>query len=308
MIFFDFSYNRFYLCTIMSSQDRKISRKRIAGAYVSSVISISLVLMMVGIATLLVVNARSAADYFKESLQISVLMKPGVGEEKAEAWRVSLENEPFLNSSRLVSREEGTEELKKMLGEDFLKVFETSPVPVGVDITLKAQYVSADSLEVVTAALKDSPLVDEVACQRSLVDALNANLTKISLVIGVFIALMLFISVVLIGGTVRLNLQARRFTVRTMRLVGATKNFIRLPFVRDALFQGLAASLLALAVLGAGLLYVKKSFGELFEIFSGASFVRTGVIIVVCGVLLCVAATWFTVGRLVSMSRDEMYY
>ncbi|MBO4455949.1 MAG: permease-like cell division protein FtsX, partial [Bacteroidales bacterium] len=203
-------------------------------AYASSILSISLVLLLVGVAALLLVNARAVSDYFKENLQLSVLLRTDATDEEALAYQKSIDTLPFIKGTHLVTREEGAEELSKMLGEDFLSVFETSPVPVSLEVTLQADYVSPDSIAVVRRALSKSDVVDEVEWQQSLVEALNNNLAKISLVLGVFILLMLFISFVLINNTVRLSVFSRRFTIHTMQLVGATKGFIRRPFVLGA--------------------------------------------------------------------------
>ena len=213
-------------------------RRRIANAYLSSVISISLVLLLVGVASMLLVNAKGVSDYFKENMQISVLMKQDVSDADALEFRDELEQERYIKNTTFISREQGQRELADQLGEDFLDVFETSPIPVSVDVTLKAEYVSADSLAMVSNEIAKSSLVDEVVYQQSLVDALNANLGRISVVIAVFIGLLLFISFVLINNTVRLNVFARRFTIHTMKLVGATKSFIRAPFLVQSAFQG----------------------------------------------------------------------
>lgn len=291
----------------MSREENKIVRKRLANAYLSSVISISLVLLLVGVASLLILNARGVADYFKENMQISVLLKQEVSDSKAEKYEQSLQTLPFINSTRLVSKEEGTKEMKAMLGEDFLSVFEASPIPISIDITLKADYVSADSLDMVIAAISESPLVDEVSCQQSLIEALNANLSKISLILAVFIALMLFISFVLINNTVRLNVFSRRFTIHTMKLVGATKAFIRKPFMVKAVYQGLISAAVAIFILSGMLLFVKKSFAQLFEIFKSDILLLGAFVVIASGVLICVVSTYFVVNRLVSMSKDELY-
>lgn len=283
-------------------------RKRLANAYLSSVISISLVLLLIGTAALLIVNAKGVSDYFKESMQISVLMKPEVSEDQAAVYKDSLDVRPFVNQSRVVSREEGTEDLKEMLGEDFLSVFESSPVPVSVELSLKAGYVSADSLATIIPIISDSELVDEVESQQPLVESLNTNLARISLVLSVFIALLLFISFVLINNTVRINVFARRFTVHTMKLVGATRGFIRRPFMWRAVFQGLIASLLAIGALTGILFAVRKSFSTLFEIFSTKLLVLVMAFVVVCGVLICVVSTYFVVNKLVGLAKDELYY
>ena len=251
----------------MQNLSNRLVRRRLFGAWVSTVISISLVLLLVGVASILLLNARTVSDYFKENLQVSVLMKQDVSEEQALAYQSSLSGIPGVKATTFISREQGIEEMAKMLGRDFLDVFSTAPVPVSIDVNLEAAYVSTDSLEVVKEALSASPLVEEVVYQTSLVEALNANLEKIGLVLGVLIVLLLFISFVLIGNMVRLNVFSRRFTIHTMQLVGATRGFIRAPFIGQSALQGLFAALVAIALLVGGLFILRKEFVQLFEIF-----------------------------------------
>ena len=277
------------------------------GAWLSTVISISLVLLLVGVAGLLVANAKSVSDYFKENMQISVLMKQEVGEDEVMEYVSDLDAMPFIKSTKLISREQGTREMADLLGEDFLDVFETAPIPVSVDVTLKADYVSSDSLEVVKGEIGKSALVDEVVYQQSLVDRLNTNLGKISAVLGVFIVLLLFISFVLINNTVRLNVFSRRFTIHTMRLVGATKSFIRAPFLVQAVFQGLFSALLATLMLVGILFFVKSEFEQLFEVFRPDLLLIVIGVVILAGVVICTVSTALVVGRLVSLSKDELY-
>ena len=292
----------------MSRTDNKLMRRRIANAYLSSVISISLVLLLVGVASMLLVNAKGVSDYFKENMQISVLMKQNVSDEDALEFREGLEKERYIKNTVFVSREQGQRELADQLGEDFLDVFETSPIPVSVDVTLKAEYVSADSLEVVRNEIAASGLVDEVVYQQSLVDALNANLNRISLVIAVFIGLLLFISFVLINNTVRLNVFARRFTIHTMKLVGATKSFIRAPFLVQSAFQGIFSAMIANIVLVVMLFVMRNEFEQLFRIFRMDLLLVVMGIVLVCGMLICLVSTWFVVNKLVGLKKDELYY
>ncbi len=295
-------------CALMSSGENKLIRRRLAGAWLSSVISITLVLLLVGVASLLLVNAKSVSDYFKENVQVSVLMRPDVTEDEAMNYATTLDAMPFIKGTRFISKEEGTRDMTDMLGEDFLSVFETAPIPVSVDVTLKADYVSADSLDLVKKAIGSSPLVDEVVYQQSLVDKLNTNLGKISLVLGIFVVLLLFISFVLINNTVRLNVFSKRFTIHTMKLVGATKSFIRAPFLGQAVFQGLFSALLAILILLGILYFVRKEFVQLFEIFSLDLLLTVIGIVIVAGIVICLVSTYFVVGRLVSLSNDELYY
>lgn len=283
-------------------------KRRLANAYLSSVISISLVLLLVGLASMLLVNAKGVSNYFKENMQVTVMMKQNVTEEEAVEFQDVLDGERFIGSTTLVTREQGRREMEDLLGEDFLDIFETSPIPVSIEVTLKADYVSVDSLEVVKEAISASDLVDEVEYQSSLVDALNANLNRISMIMGVFIALLLFISYVLINNTVRLNVFSRRFTIHTMKLVGATRSFIRAPFLVQAAFQGVFSAFIAIIALVGILYFMRSEFEQLFEIFRLDLLLTVMAIVLVSGLVICMTSTWFVVNRLVSLRKDDLYY
>lgn len=292
----------------MGKHENKMMRRRLANAYMSSVVSISLVLLLVGVAALLLINARAVSDYFKENMEVSVVMRPAVSDEEAVAFMEELGKEEFVNSSEFVSREQGEREMIELLGEDFMDVLDSSPIPPSISLTLRASHVSSDSLEVVRAQIMEDPLVEEVSYQEGLVDALNANFTRISAVLAVFIALLLFISYVLINNTVRLNVFARRFTIHTMKLVGATRSFIRAPFLGKAAVQGMLSAVLANAAL-VGLLYaLKDRFGQLFEAFKPEVLIIVACIVLAAGVLICVVSTFFVVNKLVALEKDELYY
>ena len=283
-------------------------RRRIVNAYLSSVISISLVLLLTGIAALLVINAGSVTRYLKENMRVSVMLTDDATEAQAAEYAASLSERPYVRDVRVISKEEGAEELKAMLGEDFLDVFETSPVPVSLELSLHAEYVQPDSLAFVTKALEASPLVEDVGAQQTLVQTLTTNLARITVILGVFILLLLFISFVLINNTVRVSVFARRFTIHTMKLVGATRGFIRRPFVRAAVLQGLCSSLLAVGMLWALLEAVRRSFPELVAIVDLRQLLLVCGIVVAAGVLLCVVSTALVVNRLVAASKDDLYY
>ena len=292
----------------MSKGENKIIRRRLANAYLSTVISISLVLLLVGVASLILVNAKGVADYFKENMRVSVLLKQEVSDKDAKEFEALLGAMPFIHGTEFISKEKGENEMKDMLGDDFLSVFETSPIPISIDLTLDAGYVSADSLSIVKKKITASPLVDEVVYQQSLVDALNANLRKFSLVIGILIALLLFISFVLINNTVRLNVFSKRFTIHTMQLVGATRSFIRAPFLAQSVFQGLLSALIAILMLVGILFFVRSEFTQLFEIFHlNLLFLVMGIVIFT-GIAICLLSTYIVVNKLVSLSKDELYY
>ena len=292
----------------MSKADNRIMRRRLANAYLSSVVSISLVLLLVRVASMLLVNAKGVSNYFKENMQVTVMMKQTVSDEAAMDFQNRLEGEDFIRDTRFISKEQGQREMADMLGDDFLDVFETSPIPVSIDVTLKADYVSADSLEVVRNRIAASDLVDEVVYQTSLVDALNANLNRISMVLAVFIGLLLFISFVLINNTVRLNVYARRFTIHTMKLVGGTRSFIRAPFLVQAAFQGVFSAFIAIIALVVMMYFMRSEFEQLFEIFRLDLLLAVMGIVLLSGLAICLTSTWFVVNKLVSLKKDELYY
>ena len=292
----------------MPRGENKKMKRRLTGAYLSSVISISLVLLLIGVASALILNAGRVSNYFKENIQISLLCTPSVQESEAAACAARIDSLPFVRSTELIGKAQGEKELREMLGDDFLSVFETAPIPVSINVGLKAEYVSADSLARIIPILQAYPEIEEVESRQSLVEALNRNLSGISLVLGIFIALLLFISFILIGNTVRLSLYSRRFTIHTMRLVGATRAFIRRPFIGSAIAQGLVSGLLACAVLAGGLALVRRSFPQIYAVFTPEVLVGVAAIVLGSGVLICVLATFFTVNKLALASEDSLYY
>ena len=291
----------------MARKENRTLRRRLAFSWISTVICISLVLLLVGVAALLLVNARSVSNYFKENLKLSVILVQDASEDQAIRLQSGIDAITGVRTTEFISREQGIGEMARLLGEDFLDVFETAPVPISIDVSLDAAYVEADSIAVIRRKIEASPLVDEVVYQKSLVDKLNQNLRKISVVIAVLIALLLFISFVLIANTVRLNVFARRFSIHTMKLVGATRGFIRGPFMWQSAIQGLFASLLAICMIIGALYFLRNSFSVLFQMFSLRMLLPVMAIVVVAGEVICLVSTWITVGRAVGMSKDEIY-
>ena len=282
-------------------------RRRLVSSWISTAISISLVLLLAGVATLLLMNAGAVTDYIRENMQVSVLMKQEVTESEALVYQKTLDAMPGVRRTEFISRERGVEEMSQMLGQDFLDVFESAPVPVSIDLTLEAAYVSRDSIESLRSRIGASPLVEETVCQTTLVDTLNENLSRISLFLGIFMALLLFISVVLIANTVRLNVFSRRFTIHTMQLVGATRSFIRAPFLGRAAFLGLFSALLAVGMLLGGMYLLKEQFAQLFSLFGERMLLMTMGVMVASGVVLCTVSAFFVVNRILGFDKDQLY-
>ena len=292
----------------MAKRNKNIVQRRLVRSYITSVISISLVLVLMAAAGVFAANAGGVARWFKENMAVSVLLKQSASEEEGRRLAEELSRRPYVKESRFVSKEEGAEEMKGLLGEDFLSVFETSPLPISIDLKLDGDFITRDSLEQIKTALLADRHVEEVVYQESLVDALNANLGRIGIALGVVTVLLLVISFALIGNTVRLNIYTRRFTIHTMSLVGARRAFIARPFLRYAVVQGAVAGVVA-----SGLLY-----GLLRGVSRGSDIVQqlldmrlvwavlAGTVLL--GIAICVVSTLLVVRRVAYISKDDLYY
>lgn len=292
----------------MGRNEKNILYGRLFRSYLSSVVSISLVLFLVGLAGVLILNARSVSDYFKENINVTAILGVEADDADAEELAAVLRKEKYVKDLRVITKEQGIREMKEILGEDFMDVFDVAPVPVSIDLQMTSEYVSADSLKMIEARLNLLPVVEDVIYHKSLVELLNANIEKLTLAAGVISLILLFISVVLINNTVRLNVYSKRFTIHTMRLVGATKGFIARPFVGQAFFQGLIAGAIAdLCILGT-LYLVKNEFYQLFSIFDMMLLGVSMVAVMAMGVLICMVSTSIGVRSYVSLNRNELYY
>ena len=292
----------------MASKGKNIVHRRLIRSYVTSVISISLVLLLMAAAALFAANAGSIARWFKENMAVSVLLKQSSSEKEGRALAEALAARPYVKESRFISKEEGAEEMKGLLGEDFLSVFESSPIPLSIDLKLDGSFVTADSLDVIKTDLLADKHVEEVVYQASLVDALNANLRRISLVLGVVIVLLLVISFALINNTVRLNIYARRFTIHTMSLVGAKRSFIARPFLWQAVIQGAIAGLIAAGLLYGGIRWLVRD-SDLLALLLDMRLVWAVLAgTVLLGILICVVSTLLVVRRVAYFTKDDLYY
>lgn len=292
----------------MAAKGKNIVHRRLIRSYVTSVISISLVLVLVAAAGVFAANAGGVARWFKENMAVSVLLKQSTSEKEGKILSEQLAALPYVKESRFISKEEGAEEMKGLLGEDFLSVFESSPIPISIDLKLDGDFITRDSLESVKARLLGNKYVEEVVYQESLVETLNANLRRISLVLGVVILLLLVISFALISNTVRLNIYARRFTIHTMSLVGARRSFIARPFLVQAAVQGAVAGLIASGVLYALIRFLSRDSDLLSLILDMRLVWAVLAGAVLLGVLICVLSTLLVVRRVAYVSKDDLYY
>lgn len=294
--------------SLRPKKEKKPFRGRLVRSYLTSVVSISLVLALIGVTALFWANSNNLTGWVKENMAVSLILDDAVWETDALAMSDSLSKCPDISKSVYVSREQGEKELEGLLGSDFLSVFEATPVPASIDVYFKGDSVSREHLASFRQRMEADGRVAEVSYQENLVQALNENLGRIMLVLTAMVALLLVISFALINNTVRLNVYARRFTIHTMRMVGARKSFIRRPFVRQARVMGFVAGVLAAGALAGALHYLKTSAPLLYSLFD----IRIVTIclcgIVLAGMAICTVSAFFIVGRLAYSSKDKLYY
>lgn len=288
--------------------ESKLTKRRLRSSYLTSIISITLVLLMLGLLGLLILNAKRVSDYVKENIGFSIILKENVKEVDIIRLQKNLDASDYVKSTEYITKEQAAEELQQELGEDFIEFLGYNPLLASIEVHLYAPYANPDSLEVIEGDFQNYDQIKEVFYQKSLVNLLNENIRKISLIILVFSALLFLIAIALINNTIRLSVYSKRFIIHTMQLVGATRGFIRRPFLYRSAFHGLIASLLAIGLLS-GLLYLGQQ--EFQEIISFRDIEILGVLflaVLVLGIAINWISTFFAVNKYLRMNVDKLYF
>lgn len=291
----------------MTQVQEKHTQRKLRTASASTVISISLVLFMLGILGLVLVNAQRLSNYVKENIGFSVMLKEEIKEVDVLQFQKTLDASQWVKSSQYVSSEEAAAILQKDLGEDFISFLGYNPLTASIDINLHADHTSLERMSTLESELSDHDLVSEVVFQKDLVDSINQNVQKVSLLLLSFCLLLLIIAVALINNTIRLSVYSKRFLIRTMKLVGATHGFIRKPFLFSGLIQGIFGALIGILLL-MGTLYGIQS--EMPELLVLQDLPTVGVIMVgmlLMGMLMSLLATSRAVGKYLRMNEDDLY-
>lgn len=284
------------------------SKAKLRSSYLTLVVSVSLVLFLLGILGLVLINAKELSDYFRESLSFSVMLSDETKEADIRMLQKDLDAKLYVKSTEYVSKDEAAVKMKEDLGEDFISFLGDNPLPPSIDVYLYAGYTSPDSVAKIEKYILSYPFVKEVYYQESLLFLINKNVQKISLFLLILASFLFLIAVTIINNTIRLSVYSKRFLIRTMQLVGATRAFIRKPFLVRSIYHGLIASLLAMMLL-MGLIYlVEREFFILFSFESIKLLILLGVLIIVTGILINIISTFFSVNRYLSISEDKLYY
>ena len=290
----------------MSQQVGKAT-KRSKPSYLYAIISVTMVLFMMGILGVLLVYSQNISNYFRENIEVSIILKDNVNEVDVLQFQKKLELEPYIKSSTYISKDEAARIMQEDLGED-LDLLDYNPLYASVNMYLKADYANKDSLAAIEEELLLNPIVEEVYYFRAIVDLVNRNVRVASIVLGVIAGLLFLIALTLIDNTIKLLMYSNRFIIRSMQLVGATRWFIIRPFLMRGVFNGLVSGLVAVIAL-VGLMYYAQIKLPALKVVSdnliGFSIIFAGVI--VTGILISWLSTWRAVAKYLSMKLDDLY-
>ena len=291
----------------MANKETKITRRRLRSSFLTSVISISLVLFLLGILGLLVLNAKRISDYVKENIGFSIILKEGVKEVDVIRLQKNLDASKYVKSTEYITKEEAAQELQEELGEDFIEFLGYNPLLASIDVHLQAQYANPDSIKLIKQDLQKYEQIKEVFYQKSLVQLVNQNIRKIGIIILIFSAFLFLVAIALINNTIRLSIYSKRFIINTMQLVGATKGFIRRPFIFRGVLQGIIASIIAMGLLTGAVYFMQKEFDEIISLQDIEILAILYGAVLVVGMFISWISTFFAVNRYLHIKVDKLY-
>ena len=294
--------------TGVNRKEQGFSKTRLRGSYLTLIISISLVLFLLGVLGMVLINARVLSDYFRESLSFSIMLDEEVKEADIRMLQKDMDAKPYVKLTEYISKDEAASKLKGDLGEDFINFLGYNPLSPSIDVYLYAGYTSPDSVAKIEKYILEYPFVKEVYYQESLLYLINENVKKISFFLLIISSFLFLIALTIINNSIRLSVYSKRFLIRTMQLVGATRSFIRRPFLLRSALHGLIAALIAMTLL-LGLLYLfEKEFFMLFTFQNTSMLLLLGAAIITTGIFINLISTFFSVNRYLTISEDKLYY
>lgn len=291
----------------MSSSFEKFQKRRVITSYFSVVLSIFLVLFLLGILGLFVINSKRLSDNFKEEIAMTVFFKTEASDSTITAFTSELKTAAFAKSFEYVSKETAAKKHMKVIGEDFMQFLGVNPLQNSFDIHIKADYVTNAGLEKIESRIRKNEMVADVVYDKQLVTLVNDNIKNISMWILIISCVFALVSVLLINSSLRLSIYANRFIIKTMQMVGATKSFIRKPFLQRSLYLGLIGAGLAILALIGLLIYIQTSFPNLgiLEDKLAIAVVLLGVLVL--GVVITWISTFFATQRFLNLRTDDLY-
>ncbi|SFH38474.1 cell division protein FtsX [Pedobacter insulae] len=281
--------------------------KKTKTIYISTIFSIALVLLMLGMLGLILVHAKNLSNYVKENIVLNIIVDEGAKETEILAFQKQLNGNAAVKQTQYINKEVAQHNLTKDLGEDFVNFLGYNPLLSTIDVYLKADYANNQRIDALKKSLEKDPMVKEVIYQSSLIDMVNKNISTISLIVLGFAIVLLVIAVALINNTIRLAIFSQRFLIKSMQLVGATKNFIRKPFILVAALHGLIASFIAIIILLGILYYAQKEIPEIIILRNYTDFGIVLVAMVAIGIFITAISTLFAVSRYLRLKIYDLY-
>ncbi len=291
----------------MSSSFEKHQKRRLISSYFSVVISIALVLFLLGLLGLLVLNAKSVSDNFKEQVVLTIYLEDTSKDVEIKQLEKSLAFSNYVKQTKFISKESAADFMKLEYGEDFLNDVGYNPLKNSIEVNLKAEYVTARRLDSISESTLKKNFVEDIKYDKDLVSLMNSNVKRLSLWVLIISGIFTAIAVLLINSSIRLAVHSKRFTIKTMQMVGATKKFIRRPFIWRSIRLGIIGSLMAILGIGVVLFYVDKSFPE-FELTQNQ--LSIGIlfsVVFMVGIFITWWSTFFATQRFLNLKTDQLY-
>ena len=292
----------------MSSSFDRYQKRKLISSYFSVVISIALVLFLLGCLGLLVLNAKKVADHFKEQVVVTIYLNDSAKEVEVNQLEKSLAMAAYTKSTTYVSKEAAAESMKAETGEDFMDFVGYNPLQNSIDVHLKADFVTTETLASITEELSNKKFIEEIRYDNDLVELMNDNVKKITFWVLVISAIFTLIAVLLINSSIRLAVYSKRFIIKTMQMVGATKTFIRRPFVFQSVKLGIIGAVIALIGMGIVLYYLDQSFIELQLLSNPILIGGLFLVIFLLGILITWVSTFIATQRFLNLKTDALYY
>ncbi len=292
----------------MKKKEPSITRRKLRSSYATSIVSISLVLFLLGLVGLLLLNAQRLSTHVLENLGFTIILKEQAKEVDIIRLQKNLDAKVYVKSTDYISKEEAARETSEELGENFIEFLGYNPLPASIVVKFYASYANPDSIAAIEQELQRFEEVEEVMYQESLIHLVNENVRRISLIILAFSTLMFFIAIALVNNTIRLSVYARRFLINTMQLVGATRSFIRKPFLLRSAGHGIYAALIAILLLTGVIYLIQKEFMEVISFDDIDILGILFLMVILLGIILNWVSTFFAINKYLRMKSDDLYY
>ena len=292
----------------MARKENRANQRRLRSSYLTSVISISLVLFLIGIVGLLIINGRNISNTVRENIGFNVILKENVKEADIYQLQKVLDSKPYILSTNYITKEEAALETEQLIGDDFVEFLGYNPLPPSIKVRLQASYTKPDSVMFIEQELLNYEPVSEVVYKKSLLYAINENIRKISIVILGFSLLLTLVAVTLINNTIRLSIYSKRFIINTMQLVGATRGFIRKPFLLRSALNGFIGSVIAMGLISVIIFVTEDELDGLITFNDLELIALLSLSILAVSIVINWISTFFAVNKYLNIKTDKLYY